>query len=199
MCRSTKFESISMLKIMGTLVANLVIAAPSAALATSYFPSTEFRDLDSWNKHEPAAWSQALSDFHEPSLSKGDNNLFAIRVTVEPAFSYSTVVRVEEQRTGSIAALSKQLPPRVTSPLITMPISVSGSQLNELKAALKEEGFWSLTNRQAAITSDGVDLLLEVYDRGKYHVVYSNGARQHSVLRLTRMLLDLAHLHLPGE
>jgi hypothetical protein len=187
------------LAIVGAAMISISLVIPSAAQATSYFPANEFHDLDPWNKDESVAWSQLLSDFQEPVVSDGRGHAFVIRVTVAPAFSYSTVVRIDEDRSGSITALSKQLPPRVSSPLITMPVPVDRTELINLQAALKEERFWTLTNHQAAITSDGVDLLLEVYDHGRYHVLYSNGARQKSVLRLTRMLLDLAHLHLPGE
>ncbi|MGD0142664.1 MAG: hypothetical protein ABSC92_05865 [Rhizomicrobium sp.] len=181
------------------LAGSIITLSACQARAPTYFPDTEFRDLDSWDIDEPKAWSELLSDFREPAIWDTNNNGFTIRVTVAPPASYFMVVRISENPDGSITAQSKQLPPRAKLPLIITPFDVSGSELDDLKKTLADEHFWALTNHHNGVTSDGVEMLLEVNDHGRYHVVHSAAFEQPPMLHITRLLLNLAHLHLPGE
>jgi hypothetical protein len=171
----------------------------SSAQSIPYFPASEFHDLPPWDKDEAKAWSEILTAFREPGIAAAGDHAFVIRIVVFPAVSNSTVVRLTENDNGKVSGLSKQLWVRLKGSLVEMPISVGGRELASLKSALEQEDFWTLTDQESTVTSDGVDLLLEVNDHGRYHAVISSGAQKKSVVRLARMMLNLAHLHLPGE
>lgn len=186
--------------VFGIALSVFSLVGASGAQSITYFPASEFHDLASWDKDEPRAWSEALTRFREPSVASADNRAFTMRVTVLPASSNSTVVRITENSSGEVSGLSKQLWVRLTAPLVETPVPVTSSELASLKDTLKDGHFWALTNQESNfVTSDGVDLLLEVNDHGRYHAVISSGGQRQSVLRLARMMLNLAHLHLPGE
>jgi hypothetical protein len=49
------------------------------------------------------------------------------------------------------------------------------------------------------LSSDGFDVLVEVKDGSRYHLLHTNGFAGGPAIAVARSLLGLAHLHLPGE
>lgn len=179
------------------LFATLAYCTVASAGPQTYFPSSEFRDLEPWNSDEPRAWGELLSYFREPNISGNDFRGFAMRLTVAPAFSSARVVRIALQQNGQILAVCKQLPPHAKAPIATSALAVNSHQIDEIKTILRDDNFWAAGNRQTVITSDGTSLLLEVNDHGRYHVVYSGIAQKTVVLDVAKALYKIAGLRLP--
>lgn len=176
----------------------LACAQERCAAANSYFPSSEFRDLEKYNADEPAAWSKYLSLFKEPVLFRDNSSVFVVRLTVAPAFSAGMIIRISEGRNGLIVGVSKDLPRGGSGPTSDS-FPVNAGDLALVKRALATEDFWNLGNHQSVVTTDGMQLLLEVRQGKKYHVVYTNGPVDNPLFRIARTLLDIAHQHFPGE
>jgi hypothetical protein len=185
--------------IVCALASILIPSASNSAPVADYFPNSAFHGLAAWDAAAPKPWSQLLGDFREPVLFNNRSFRFEIRVVVAPASSYAMLVRISETKDGVITAEMKQMPARTASPLMSQPIQVTTGELSEIKNTLARAHFWSIGNTLPVLSTDGADLLVEVKNGSGYHVVHTNVASGGPTIGITRKVLSLAHLHLPGE
>jgi len=181
----------------GGLVLGFLPAQVGCTETRSYFPRTEFRDLEAYNADEPKAWSNYLSLFKEPILFNDRSVVFAIRVTLAPAFSDGLIIRIQKNRDGSIEGTVKHLA-RQTQVLATGTFAANNDDLDAVEAVLNDEKFWLIGNRQTVVTTDGIQLLVEVKEGGRYHVAYTNGPIDTPLWKIAKTMARVAHTSLPG-
>jgi hypothetical protein len=184
--------------LFGVLIFALIPIGATCAEIRSYFPATEFHDLETYNADEPKAWSDYLSLFGEPILFDDDSSEFAIRLTLAPAFSNGAVIRIFQNKAGLIQGVTKRFL-RTSQTVVASNFDVSQSDLKIIKLAISRERFWALGNKQRVITTDGVPMLLEIKCGSRYHVVYVSDALEGPVLRIAQLLATTGHVHLPGR
>jgi hypothetical protein len=93
--------------------------------------------------------------------------------------------------------MSKHLS-RTSEVLTSFSFVVTRTDISKIRQVLSVEHFWSLNNHQQSVTTDGTELLLEVRDGDKYHVVYAGSTLDGPILRIAEVVAGIAHVHLVG-
>jgi hypothetical protein len=175
--------------------ASCATVAPAAS-AQSYFPPTEFRDLEVYNEDESKSWGEYLSAFDEPALFDDETLQFAVRIAVSPAAPGGMIVRFTEGADGKMVGISKRFSHGTLSPVTTV-FAVSKKDLFRIKRAIASEHFWDVGNHQAVVSSDGHSMLLEVKDHKRYHAVYISSLTEGPVLSIGKIMFSIARARLP--
>ena len=128
----------------------------------------------------PLTRSFPASRFNEPSLedlAPRDRDATAYQLCWNPTFHHPVFVRIDRMG-GAVWLYAKVLdgkggydPGQVA---IERRFPLDAEQWNHLDRLVERAGFWELATRSKADESaiDGVSLVLEGVEEGKYHVVY---------------------------
>jgi hypothetical protein len=189
-----------MRRVVGSFAFAILCLVPTsyAQGGTSYFPATEFRDLDIYNVDRPQSWAKYLALFKEPNIYSNKSVRFSIRLTASPAFDDGLVIRISQNGSGHLFGVIKQLR-RSTLTASSSTFHPDDAQLKRIRQALRREDFWNLGNHQTTVTTDGTELLLEVKEGDKYHVVYVGSTLDGPIGRIAKTLTDIAHMKFAGE
>ncbi len=141
----------------------------------SYFPPTEFADLDIYDADVPDRFSKYLRGAEESILFDDQAIEFAARLTIISSFEGGIVLLVQKNSDGSTTGRSKRFAQReggIGKLLESTRVTVSTEELHALRQLAVSADFWSVDNQQELIGSDGSAWVLEVKDGSCYHAVY---------------------------
>ncbi len=170
-----------------------------ANAGVAYFPAGEFSDLESFDAGLPKQLSDYLAAAGEPVIFADASTQFAVRLTIQAAFTGSIVIRVEEKSDGRIIARFKKFghPRRnCRAPLIAQgTVHLTSDAVRKLRLTVEQQAFWSVDDRQDTIGSDGSDWVLEVKDGGRYHVAHRWWPFSGLIFEIGSVLMTLTHVH----
>jgi hypothetical protein len=165
------------------------------AVHERYFPTSEFADLKYDSIFVPI-FERHLADLDEPVLYNLPGVRYAVRVTWLTPFYGDAVLRVED--TGEHINFIYKRRPSVAAPDTKKNIDLHGELTREefakLTLEIQRERFFSLTNKQNVVATDGTIWLLEAYDGTRYHAVYRIGPFSTPVQNIGRLAASLANI-----
>jgi hypothetical protein len=162
--------------------------------AEHYFPDSEFPDADSQSVLIKG-FNDAFEESDEPALYDATRAEYVVRVLWLTAFFGTGVLRIEEERDGSVVYWYKRRPTMAaldTKVAFTRRGKLTLAEFARIKSAVEENDFFGLDNRDTTSGSDGTTWLLEVYDRGRYHAVYKSGKIQSPVRTIATVAAQFA-------
>jgi hypothetical protein len=166
------------------------------AVQKRYFPTSEFADLKYDSIFIPM-FEKHLADLDEPVLYSRPGVHYAVRVTWLTPFYGDAVLRIED--TGEYINFIYKRRPSIAAPDTKKNIDLHGELSREefarLTSEIQRESFFSLTNKQNVVATDGTIWLLEVYDGDKYHAVYRIGPFSTPVQNIGRLAASLANIN----
>jgi hypothetical protein len=199
-----------MFRIPGTATAVLLLAfgntgccapvsAPAQAaqspLQSRYFPSSEFTN-QAYDSVLVPSFEKHLTDLSEPVLYGRPGVHYAVRVTWLTPFYGDAVLRIEDD--GNIVGFTYKRRPTVAALDTKKNIDLNGEiprpAFAKLTSEIQQKDFFSLSNEQNVIATDGTIWLLEVYDGGRYHAAYRIGPFSTPVQNLGRLAAAMAHI-----
>ncbi|MGD9685242.1 MAG: energy transducer TonB [Candidatus Obscuribacterales bacterium] len=144
--------------------------AISKALERTYFPWSFGEFGQRW-------YSGHLAAMKEPVLRKGIQSCDSVyRFLLLPSFDHPVMVRIDVRKGGKPVMVTKVLSgaggyhPGVLT--IDRQTNLSREIFTEFLDKFRKSNFWNMPTEDCAILgNDGSQWILEVYDRGRYHVV----------------------------
>lgn len=137
-----------------------------------YFPSAEFAGVPGQEDLVPL-FEKDLVSLGEPPLDRQVEKL-KFRATWFSSFEGVALLRIEEGGGGAASVIYKRRVPVAsldTGEVTAREKVLKREALDKLKLDIQAANFFSLSNSQSVISTDGVFLLVEVNDHGQYRAV----------------------------
>jgi len=165
-----------LLLILGVAIVSGVFIYNPPQPPNYYFPTLTFTKIKSFDESTVSEFTRELEKMKEPNLynmnSNEDKTIF--RMLCMPSFRDSFVVRVEIDRANDTGILTYKKYRNVVGDFIeTRQQELSSQELKFIEESMNKSDFWneSPPNPLWGHTLDGVELVYERRENGKYHVI----------------------------
>lgn len=203
MGKDCTLRTIAAFVVLGALASTAACAAdpsagPSGAGPTQekYFPDSEFTELYAAEEFVPV-FVNDLRSLHEPVIYNRRDLVFACRVTLLTSFRGRQVLRIEQKISGATSAVYKVQQPGEDQEHLRLSVfhpRFLRRSVRDIVASVERADFFSMSNKQEVVATDGNALLVEVLYRGQYHAVYRNLKFAGRLADIARVAAKAAHV-----